>query len=470
MQDRNTHGQRYQMPQTKPVKKKPAKTKPVHWLWIGLGLTGVAMVSATAGALLAVSLASTPLLQQKLTPEEEAVFNNGDSFSNSHMRLPAVTRPVNILVLGMSVLPNDVRDAPTATKNLGFKPQVDSVEGLSDTMMLMRFNPETKKVVVLSIPRDTRIVMEKHGVQKINAANALGGPALAATEVSRLLDNAEIDRYVRINVLGVGKLIDALGGLNIYVPKDMKYTDESQHLFVNLKKGWQHLNGDQAMQLLRFRNDSSGDMGRIQRQQLVIRALMEQALNPTTIAHIPKLLSLLQSHIDTNLSIEELMALVGFASKIDKANVQGLIVPGDFNGNGRHEVSYWLPNSRHIKQLMAKYFDQGHSDKEVVEPNRIRVSVQNGSQDPQAVPSLVKKLRLAGYHNVSIGDRLPEPLGVTQIVAQQGDADSAQAVYQSLGFGDVRVDTSGVLYSDVTIKLGQDWLQKNETVDTSIKP
>ncbi|HEY9874834.1 MAG TPA: LytR C-terminal domain-containing protein, partial [Candidatus Obscuribacterales bacterium] len=90
--------------------------------------------------------------------------------------------------------------------------------------------------------------------------------------------------------------------------------------------------------------------------------------------------------------------------------------------------------------------------------------------DPQAVPSLVKKLRLAGYHNVSIGDRLPEPLGVTQIVAQQGDADSAQAVYQSLGFGDVRVDTSGVLYSDVTIKLGQDWLQKNETVDSSLKP
>ncbi|HEY9703395.1 MAG TPA: LCP family protein, partial [Allocoleopsis sp.] len=234
------------------------KSKRKGWLWLGISLTAVAMLSAGAGAMLAVSLSAKPLQQHKLSAEDASVFKT-DRISTTTMRLSELTRPVNILIMGVSVLADDIPDANPEDKKLSYQPQVDSVQGLSDTMLLARFNPDNQKMTVLSIPRDTRVEIPEHGPQKINSANVLGGPALAAKMTSELLGDVGIDRYLRINVLGVGKLVDTLGGLNLYVPKDMKYTDNTQHLYVDLKKGQQHLNGEQVMQLLRFRHDRLGD-------------------------------------------------------------------------------------------------------------------------------------------------------------------------------------------------------------------
>lgn len=436
-----------------------ARAKRGYWLWLWLGLSGVAVLSAAVGGLLAAFIVSKPLLQHKLSPEEAAVFN-GESISRSTLRVPELTRPVNILVLGMSVLASDAGKSASEVRNMGYEAQMHSVDGLSDTMVLLRFDPETHQMIVLSIPRDTRVLMENYGVQKINSANVYGGPALAAREVSKLLNGVGIDRYVRINVLGLGKLVDALGGINFYVSKDMNYIDESQHLYINLKQGKHHLNGEQAMELLRFRHDAYGDLGRMQRQQLLLRALMEQALNPTTIARTPQLLETIKADVDTNLSVEEIVALAGFGQKTDRDRVLGLIVPGDFNGDGRHEISYWLPDHRRIEAMMAKYFDLGYASRFIFDNAHLRVSIQDGTHNPRAVQALVEMLQKAGYQNVSIDSPLPGPLAVTKIVAQQGDSESASNIYLALGFGEVRVETSGTLYSDVTIKLGRDGLER----------
>lgn len=453
-------------PSNQPIKKKPVqKRNQVNWLWLGLGLTGVAMLSATAGALLAVSFSSTPLLQSHLSPEEAAVFD-GDRISRTSMRLPELTRPVNILVMGIKVISSDLDNPPAETKNLGYHALVNSFEGLSDTMLLLRFDPEAQKIAALSIPRDTRTFVEGVGVTKINAANLEGGPALSAKATSELLSGVGIDRYIRINVQGVEKLVDALGGVTVYVPRDMKYRDDSQHLYINLKAGKQHLNGNQVLQLLRFRYDKYGDIGRIQRQQMVMRSLMEQALNPTTLARMPKILSVIQSHIDTNLTVEELLALVGYGVKTDRSQVQMLMVPGDFSGSGHHEVSYWVPNRRRIQTMMSQHFDQGLDGSEASDPAYVRVAIQDSTGDMKAVQSLINTLRNAGYRNVYVDDPWPEPLRVTHLVAQQGDGNSAKAIYRSLGFGEVRVESTGNLVSDVTIQLGQDWLKRKANRDS----
>lgn len=438
--------------------RKSIKVKQGRWLWLWLGFTGVAMLSATAGALLAVSLSTTPLLQSKLSPAEDAMFRKGGSISRTTMRLPELTRPVNVLVLGTKVLTSDLDQEPE--EDLGYHALVNSFEGHSDTMLLLRFDAENKKVAVLSIPRDTQTYVEGQGLTKINAANYYGGPALSAKATSDLLEGVGIDRYVRVNVQGVEKLVDALGGVTVYVPKDMKYKDDSQHLYIDLKEGRQHLNGEQAMQFLRFRYDKYGDVGRVQRQQLLMRALMEQALNPATLGRLPKILSVIQSHIDTNLTVEELVALVGFGVQTKRSDMQMLMVPGSFSGTGHHEVSYWLPNRQRIQQMMAQYFDQGFGDRIKTDPTYLRVAIQDSTGEPEAVQSLVSTLREAGYRNVFVSESWREPLRVTRIVAQQGDDSSASDLRDELGFGDVRVESTGSLNSDVTIQLGQDWLQK----------
>ncbi len=454
-------------PNQDPIKQSTAQpsTKKSHqphrgrWLGFGFGLAGVAMLSATAGALLAVSLSTTPLQQQKLSPEEAAVFSQGD-MAKLNMKMPELTRPVNILVLGMKVLTSDIEGS--ANKNLGYEVWENSFKGLTDTMLLVRFDPQNKKLSVLSIPRDTRTYVEGRGEVKINEANYYGGPASSAKSVSGLLGGVGIDRYVTVNIQGIKSLVDALGGITINVPKDMKYTDQSQHLYIDLKAGKQKLNGEQIVHYLLYRHDDLGDIGRVQRQQTLMRAFVEQEVNVGLLSRLPKILSVIQSHLDTNLSIEELVALAGFATQTDRASVQMLMVPGKFSDTKDYKASYWLPDQNGIETLVAEHFDFGQNTWQIenADATFLKVAVQDSTGDRSAVEDFVRTLTRAGYRNVQVSKGWPEPLDVTTIVAQDGDVKGAQAIRQSLGFGEVLVESTGALQSDVTIRLGQDWLSK----------
>ncbi len=429
-----------------------------RWLWIWLGLTGVGMVSAMAGAMLAVSLSATPLRQVFLSAEDDAIFNQDDAIAWQNLRFPELTRPVNILILGTKVLTSDVDGG--ADNDLGYHALVNSFEGLSDTMLLLRFDPASQELTVLSIPRDTRATIQGHGEMKINAANYHGGPALAARAASDLLDGLPIDRYVRLNVQGVEKLIDALGGVTVHVPKDMKYTDHSQHLYIDLKAGEQKLDGDKAMQFLRFRYDQYGDIGRVQRQQTLMRAIVEQTLRPQTLARIPQILQVIRENLDTNLSVEEMAALAGFASQVERSEIQMLLLPGDFNGTGEQGASYWLPSDRRIDAMLAEHFDLGYANAaEVASPAALSVVVQNSTDAPAAAEQLRQHLRQQGYVNTALGSRWSEPLDTTRILAQRGDERSARELQAALGFGEVRVESTGSLDSDLTVLVGSDWQQ-----------
>ncbi|MEL6493268.1 MAG: LCP family protein [Cyanobacteria bacterium J06634_6] len=443
----------------------PAKKKKRLPRWVGVSvlLGGITSISMAAGALLAVSLGTTPLLQSTLTAEEAAVFSSDEPIATANsLQLPSLTRPVNILLLGVKVTSSDVHDYDAIYED-GYDALVNSFEGLSDTMLLLRFDPRDQQVTVVSVPRDTRTNVDGL-VTKINEANREGGPALSAQAVSELMGGVPIDRYMRINVQGVEKLIDALGGVKVNVPKDMKYQDDSQHLYINLKAGEQRLDGDKALQFLRFRYDDNGDIGRVQRQQQFMRALTEQALNPTTISRLPKILSVIQSHVDTNLSVEELVALVGYSSQRDRSDVQMLMLPGEFSNYDDYELSYWIPDYSEIDAISADYFDIANGSYRVSEetdPSYLRVAIQDSTYDDVAVQSLINTLYDTGYYNVFVDRTLRDPLQETRIVAQRGDLNSAESIQRFLGIGEVRVESTGSLESDITIQLGEDWLYEH---------
>ncbi|WP_204105025.1 MULTISPECIES: LCP family protein [Spirulina sp. CCY15215] len=450
-------------PQIGKVRKRKIEKKNARWLWIWLGLTGVGIVSATAGAILAVSLSATPLRQVLLSPEDAAVFNQKEAISSQSLRFPKLTRPVNILVLGTKVLTSDLENPPQ--DNLGYHALVDSFEGLTDTMLLVRFDPDNYKLSVLSIPRDTRTTIDGFGQMKINAANHYGGAALSAKTISNLLEGVSIDRYVRVNIQAVEKLIDALGGVTVYVPKDMKYTDLSQHLYINLQQGEQLLDGDKAIQFLRFRYDRYGDIGRIQRQQALMRAVVEQTLRPATLLRLPDVIQVLKSNIDTNLSVEEIAALAGFVSHTNRQDVQMLMLPGDFNGTGEKEVSYWIPNSRRIRTMVAQHFDQGYNESDPTRKGAVKIAIQDSTGNPEAIATLKQILQEQGYGNFFIGTSVSHSLNETHIIAQSGDRNSATELQYALGLGEVLVESTGELNSDITIQLGRDWSRLKEGGD-----
>ncbi len=213
----------------------------------------------------------------------------------------------------------------------------------------------------------------------------------------------------------------------------------------------------------RFRYDEYGDIGRVQRQQTFIRALVEQTLKPQTLLKVSDILSVIQSHIDTNLTVEELVALGGFAAQRERSNVQMLMLPGGFSGDGKKEVSYWIPYPSQIEQMVAQHFGQGSTNEENVDPASLRIAIQDSMGDEKAVQEMVNYLQNAGYRRVYVSGDWQEPLNVTRIVAQKGDDLSASVLRATLGVGEVLVESTGNLGSDITIQLGQDWQGKYAT-------
>ncbi|CAN1208926.1 LCP family protein [Tumidithrix helvetica PCC 7403] len=453
-------------PKTIPTRIKPKPRKSGKSRWLMTVLIAIGLISGSLGASLALVMSSRPLQQSKLSPEQEA---QNSSMTSATAGLPALTRPVNILVLGTILLTSDLPEAAQKTKTK-YLEQVDgNLNGMSDAMLMMRFDPTTKKLTVLSIPRDSRVHIPGVGETKINAANYLGGAALSAQTVSQMLGDVPIDRYIRVNVDGFGKLIDALGGVDIYVPKRMKYQDDSQHLYINLKPGQQRLDGAKAVQYMRYRYDDLGDIGRVQRQQTFFRAFVEQKLNVETIAKLPEVLSVLKENIDTNLSVEEVLALAAFVSKTNRKDARMLMVPGRFSNPGEYNLSYWIVDYKHLSRLMVDHFNVTAKSQDLDEdshsPKYIRVAIQDSIKKPEGVKSATNVLSKAGYGQVFPADTSwAKPLAKTQIVAQKGDRTTAEQVRATLGMGEIVVESTGSIESDVTVRLGRDWLAAQPAV------
>lgn len=230
--------------------------------------------------------------------------------------------------------------------------------GRSDTMMLFTVNPATREVSLLSIPRDTRVKIPGHGYDKINAAYAYGGHTLAMRAVQDLL-GVPINHYILINFQGFTNFIDALGGVDIDVEKRMYYTDPYDNLEINLQPGRQHMDGRTAIQYVRYR-DEEGDIGRIQRQQKFVQAVLAKAASPAVLSHIPALVQQVGSLIKTDMSPVELINLAGMISDAYKHGLKTDMVPGRPAYLGG--ISYWLPNlvdlRRHIAEIMGVVPDE----------------------------------------------------------------------------------------------------------------
>jgi len=134
----------------------------------------------------------------------------------------------------------------------------------ADTMMLCSVDTEKNLVSILSIPRDTRVRVPGQGWEKINSTTLFGGPSLAMRTVSDLLGGIKVNNYVITNYDGFKDIVDALGGVTIDVKERMYHEDPQDGgiYTINLKPGIQRLNGDKALQFVRYRGYALGDIGR----------------------------------------------------------------------------------------------------------------------------------------------------------------------------------------------------------------
>jgi polyisoprenyl-teichoic acid--peptidoglycan teichoic acid transferase len=426
------------------VKNTPAsRFNPAKGLFWGFVFLLTALTSGTLGA---VAVLTTPLVGM-IGSQQGQQLSIKDILSQS-LRYQ-VTRPVNILVMGIDRVPNAPENSP------------EIFSGRSDTMLLVRVDPIDNTLNVLSIPRDTQIDIPNVGIAKINHANIEGGPGLTARVVSHTLNGVTIDRYVRVSTDAFRELVDLLGGVEVFVPQPMIYDDNTQNLHIDLAQGWQTLNGDQAEQFARFRADGNGDIGRVQRQQQLIHALRDRLTSPTVLPKLPQAIELLQKYIDTNLSLEEMLALVKFGLDLEQNNFRMVMLPGRFSTSDEYIASYWMMDPDGKDQVMQSYFNQGIGGMVQEHPLRqFRIAVQNASSSPELANQVATYLQAQGFNNVYVIQDWTDQQQQTQIIAQRGDLEGASRVETILGVGQVVAASTGDLESDLTIRVGDDWLQR----------
>ena len=379
-------------------------------------------------------------------------LNGGNDPSNQFEAggdVPDKNEPVNVLILGV--------DAKDAKNSQGAR---------SDTIMLATFNPMSKQVNVISIPRDTRVVIRGHkGMDKINHAHAYGGPELSMKTVKDLL-GVPVHYYVRVDYRALGKIVDDLGGVEVDVSMNMKYTDPTADppLKIDLKKGVQVLDGSKAMQFVRFRKGyADQDLGRIKAQQTFMKALADKLLEPQTIIKLPKIAKTFSSYVDTDMPVATMTAYALKANGVSMNSIQMLTIPGEsklMNG-----VWYYIPDTNKIQAAMAGMSQETVESKQPVNKiedlrefkSNVTIEVLNGSGITGLATDVSNKLKAEGYNIVNVDTVKGIKYSQTHIYDRKNKMTEAKKIAKLLDVKDVEKDIYLQAEADVTIIVGSDY-------------
>ena len=322
--------------------------------------------------------------------------------------------------------------------------------GLADTIIMMRADFTNKRVAAISIPRDTMIRLDGYADRcKINAAHVYGGPTLTAIAVQGLV-GIKPDYYIKTNHEGLRKCVDILGGVEIDVEKNMRYNDNWGNLHINLKKGRQLLNGEQAMGYIRFRHDAMGDIARIERQQKFLKALTAKALSPTKLPKLPMIVNAMIQNVETDMTARDLLALAKLAEGMDLNTVDMAMLPGVPETIGG--ISYWIADTQQSSKVVNDLFFPA--------PPMPKVAVLNGSGTPGAAQKVAEALKQQGYEVTVVENAESFDHKSTEVISHMDSRESSYRIAAILN-GVVKQEKDPNAKADVTVIVGSDWVSSS---------
>lgn len=229
------------------------------------------------------------------------------TFSNNNNPIPDLNIPI-ILPDSKSILNNSASctndDEDFLLAVLGTDER-ENERSRSDVIILLKYKAKENKVIVVSVPRDSKILIPGKGMVKINSASAYGGSKLQVSVLEDLFKIKDV-RYVHINFNGFKEIVNALGGIKIDAKKDFKAEGKDGDTFA--AKGENILMGEELLAYVRYRRDAEGDFGRIKRQQEVLLSLASSILKPGNITKLPKVLSVISKNTDSDINIFFIMS------------------------------------------------------------------------------------------------------------------------------------------------------------------
>jgi polyisoprenyl-teichoic acid--peptidoglycan teichoic acid transferase len=407
--------------------RRPRRSRAGFWRYARIAAIGLVVVGVAAGAWLGYR-SFTAARSIFANSNGGAVALNDDTLDPTQLKGEGDGR-INILLLGIG---GQGHEAPN----------------LSDTIMVVSLDPKTKDVAMLSIPRDLYVKIPGFGYGKINAANAYGGPQLSSKVVSGII-GVPIHYYLVADFAGFKQAIDAVGGIDVNVPKaiyDPLYPCDTGNRVCpfQVKAGVQHMNGTTALRYARSRKTTS-DFDRATRQQLIMAALRDKSLKVSTLTNPVKLGSLIDavgSHVKTDLQPKEITKLAAIAKEVDlaKATQEVLDTEGEdsllIDGSGRiaGAGSIELPRAGNFVYTDIQDFVKNIFVDHYITDENARLEIQNGSGIAGAASAVVKSLKSAHY-NVGLPTNADDHYAKTVIYDYTGGKKPYTINYLEKRFG-----------------------------------
>lgn len=229
----------------------------------------------------------------------------------------------------------------------------DIPERRADAILLVSLDNRTGDVRIINIPRDTLIEMplDKNRL-KLGTIYSLGGPTLMLRTVNQLL-GISIHQYVVVDMIAMTKLIDTMGGIDLYIEHDMDYDDPESGLAIHMKQGYRHLDGEGAEHYLRYRGGDLGDLGRTQRQQKFVKALYEKILTIETLAKLPDLIEVFQQNIVTSAEVFDSADLGNVIMKLSNKPPRTIVLPGV---SPKEDATIWIMDREKTDSMIEELF------------------------------------------------------------------------------------------------------------------
>lgn len=343
-------------------------------------------------------------------------------------------------------------------------------QNLTDTIMVCSYDPKNQTAAMLSIPRDTFTGNNKDkatAMQKINSLYQIS-PQKTLDAVNKLT-GLNIQYYATIDTKSLRDVVDAVGGVYFDVPRDMKYTDTEQKLYIDLKQGYQLLDGDKAEQLLRFRHGQNlsdtyssdygqQDLGRMRTQREFLVEAAKQIMQAKNVFKIGEFIDIAHKNLETNIPLNLIKDYVPYALEFNMDNVQSDMLPGD--AGTYNKVALYIADTKKAKELVRDMFHINTDEVKKIDKAKIKIEILNGSGKKANAVEVADALKEEGYTVVK-KETTKSTAKTTIINRTKQSEDIAIEIKNTIGEGRI---SAGKQSNDIdfTIMIGKDYNKENE--------
>lgn len=353
-------------------------------------------------------------------------------------------------------------------------------QNLTDTIMVASYDPNTQEAALLSIPRDTFVGESKayaSSYDKINAIYSWKGVEELLEDVNEIT-GLNVEYYLKVDTEALKVLVDEIGGVYFDVPIDMHYTDKKQNLYIDLKAGYQLLDGDKAEQVVRFRHNSDGstypyeyggeDLGRMKTQRAFLTALLEQTIENMDISKIFSFLDIAEKYVVTNLNFNTIKDYVPYMIDFDIDNLKTATLPGvPEYANG---VAIYAADEDETEEVINELFygiskdsiegnvidENAVTDTNVSSSEKVKIEVLNGSGSSSKLNEVVNSLEANGFSVTQTGNTSTTN-NTTVIDRSDLSQTDTEKLKETLGIENITTgDSSSSI--DATVIIGTDYI------------